>query len=56
MVSHLIEEAVSLSSKVMLVKNKTVSHEFPINFPYPRREQQEAFMSEVMKIRKEFFA
>jgi NitT/TauT family transport system ATP-binding protein len=56
MVSHLIEEAVSLSSKVMLVKNKTIFREFPINFPYPRREQQENFMSEVTKIRKEFFS
>jgi len=55
MVSHLIEEAVSLSSKILLVKNKTIAHEFPINFPYPRREQQENFMSEVTKIRKEFF-
>ncbi len=55
MVSHLIEEAVSLASRVLLVKNKTVVHEFEINFPYPRREQQEAFMSEVTKIRKEFF-
>ena len=55
MVSHLIEEAVSLSSKILLVKNKTIAHEFAINFPYPRREQQENFMSEVTKIRKEFF-
>jgi NitT/TauT family transport system ATP-binding protein len=56
MVSHLIEEAVSLSSKILLVKNKTIAHEFPINFPYPRREQQENFMNEVAKIRKEFFS
>ena len=55
MVSHLIEEAVSLSSKILLVKNKTIAREFPIAFPYPRREQQENFMSEVTKIRKEFF-
>jgi NitT/TauT family transport system ATP-binding protein len=55
MVSHLIEEAVSLSSRVLLVKNKKIAHEFPINFPYPRREQQENFMNEVTKIRKEFF-
>ena len=56
MVSHLIEEAVSLSSKVLLVKNKTITHQFEINFPYPRREQQENFMNEVTKIRKEFFS
>jgi ABC-type nitrate/sulfonate/bicarbonate transport system ATPase subunit len=56
MVSHLIEEAVSLSSKILLVKNKTVTHEFSVTFPYPRREQQEAFMSEVTKIRREFFS
>jgi ABC-type nitrate/sulfonate/bicarbonate transport system ATPase subunit len=55
MVSHLIEEAVSLASRVLLVKNKKIAREFPINFPYPRREQQENFMSEVTKIRKEFF-
>jgi NitT/TauT family transport system ATP-binding protein len=56
MVSHLIEEAVSLSSKVLLIKNKTIAHEFSIDFPYPRREQQENFMDEVTKIRKEFFS
>ncbi len=55
MVSHLIEEAVSLSNKIILIKNKTVAHQFSIDFPYPRREQQETFMSEVSKIRKEFF-
>ena len=38
MVSHLIEEAVSLSSRVLLVKNKKIAREFPINFPYPRRD------------------
>ena len=55
MVSHLIEEAVSLADRVLLVKKYTVSHEFTIDFPYPRREQAVDFSREVLKIRKEFF-
>lgn len=55
MVSHQIEEAVSLSKRVLLIKQYKLEHEFKIDLPYPRREQGEAFMQEVSKIRKEFF-
>ncbi len=55
MVSHLIEEAVSLADRVLLVKKYTVNHMFPITLPYPRREQQMDFMQDIAKIRREFF-
>jgi len=55
MVSHIIEEAVSLSDRVLLIKKGAVAQEFPINLPYPRREQGEAFLRDVSRIRKEFF-
>ena len=55
MVSHQIEEAVSLSERVILIKNNTVTDIFPIDLPYPRREQGGRFQEEVSKIRKEFF-
>lgn len=54
MVSHLIEEAVSLAGRVILMREGTVDRVFPIDLPYPRRES-EHFHREVMKIRKEFF-
>ena len=54
MVSHLIEEAVSLAGRVILMRDGTVDQIFPIDLPYPRRES-EHFHHEVMKIRKEFF-
>lgn len=55
MVSHLIEEAVSLAGRIILVKDHTVANVFPVDLPYPRREQEGHFEKEVMKIRKEFF-
>ena len=55
LVSHLIEEAVSLGQKVLLIKNHTKKEEFEIRLPYPRREQGGAFQEDVMKIRKVFF-
>ncbi len=55
MVSHIIEEAISLSSKVLLIKNKTVSNSFDISLRYPRHEQEVEFTREVLKIRREFF-
>lgn len=55
MISHLIEEAVSLSERVILIKNHTVAGVFSISLPYPRREQGEGFVREVQKIRREFF-
>ena len=54
-VSHLIEEAISLAEQVILIKNHTVDSIFPITLPYPRREQGTGFLQEVQKIRKEFF-
>lgn len=55
MVSHIIEEAISLSNTVILIKNKTVDQKFNINLNYPRHEQETEFTKEVNKIRKEFF-
>ena len=55
MVSHLIEEAVSLAERVILMKNFTIDKVFPISLPRPRREQAEAFSRTVLEIRKEFF-
>ena len=55
MVSHSIEEAVSLSERVILIKNNTASDIFQINLPYPRREQGGLFMEDVSRIRKDFF-
>jgi ABC-type nitrate/sulfonate/bicarbonate transport system ATPase subunit len=55
MVSHLIEEAVSLSDRIILMKEGTVSKIYTINFPYPRREQALDFSHKVLEIRKDFF-
>ena len=54
-VSHLIEEAVSLADRVILVKDGTIDQIFKIDLPYPRREQAEGFMRDVQHIRREFF-
>jgi NitT/TauT family transport system ATP-binding protein len=56
MVSHLIEEAVSLASKILLIKDHTLAETFPLDLPYPRMEQQGGFEREVLKIRKVFFS
>jgi ABC-type nitrate/sulfonate/bicarbonate transport system ATPase subunit len=56
MVSHLIEEAVSLADRVVLMKDGRIEDIFPITLPYPRREQGLPFHTEVLKIRKSFFA
>ena len=55
MVSHLIEEAVSLAQRVILIKKYKLEHIFEISLPYPRRERETEFMQEVTKIRREFF-
>ena len=55
MVSHIIEEAVSLADRVILVKKGVVAKAFPIHLPHPRREQAAIYMHEVQEIRKEFF-
>jgi len=54
MVSHLIEEAVSLADRVILMREGTVDSIYHIQLPYPRREN-EGFHHDVMRIRKEFF-
>lgn len=55
MVSHLIEEAVSLADRVLLMKKGGVDEVYTIPFPYPRREQGLPFHDMVQKIRKQFF-
>ncbi len=55
MVSHSIEEAVTLAQHIILMKNFTVDKVFEISLPQPRREQESGFEKEVMQIRKEFF-
>jgi NitT/TauT family transport system ATP-binding protein len=54
LVSHLIEEAVSLADRVLLMKDGTIAAEYKIELPYPRRES-EGFHRDVMKIRRDFF-
>ncbi len=55
LVSHLIEEAIGLSDRILLMKEGAVAAEFPITIPHPRHEQGAAFAADVLKIRKEFF-
>ncbi|MEY4747021.1 MAG: hypothetical protein RLZZ416_70 [Candidatus Parcubacteria bacterium] len=55
MVSHLIEEAVGLADRVILMREGRIDAEFPIALPHPRHEQGEAFMREVQQIRRKFF-
>ena len=55
MVSHLIDEAVSLANRVILMRKGTIDAIFQINLPYPRREQGAGFLHQVEVIREEFF-
>jgi NitT/TauT family transport system ATP-binding protein len=55
MVSHLIEEAVSLADRVVLMKDGVIAETFAIDLPYPRRENGLPFHELVQKVRKEFF-
>jgi NitT/TauT family transport system ATP-binding protein len=55
MVSHLIEEAVSLADEILLIKNYTVDHTFSVTLPRPRRENEGTFAHEVASVRREFF-
>lgn len=55
MVSHLIEEAVTLAEKIILMKNFTIDRTFTISLPRPRRENETGFAHEVSEIRREFF-
>jgi NitT/TauT family transport system ATP-binding protein len=54
LVSHLIEEAVSLAQRVILVRDGAVDSIYPITLSYPRRESAD-FHNDVMKIRRAFF-
>lgn len=54
MVSHSLEEAVTLADRIMLMKNGRVAEFFQIRLPYPRREQAHSFIEEVHKIRRRF--
>ena len=56
MVSHLIEEAVSLADRVVLMKEGEIEEIYQIPFAYPRREQGLPFHDMVQKIRTKFFA
>ncbi len=56
MISHLIEEAVSLADRVLLMKSGRIAETYPVAFPYPRREQATAFSELVERIRHKFFA
>jgi NitT/TauT family transport system ATP-binding protein len=55
MVSHSIEEAVTLAEKIMLIKNRTIAHTFTVTLPRPRRENETGFAGVVSEIRREFF-
>ncbi len=55
MVSHSIEEAVTLAEKIILMEAGKVKSEFTITLPRPRREQEAGFMHEVQAVRKMFF-
>ncbi len=55
-VSHLIEEAVALASSIILIKEGTIAQRYTLHIPYPRREQETAFIQEVHHIRRDFFA
>ena len=55
LVSHSIEEAVALAGRIILLKTGRVEEIFNISLPYPRREQEAAFMHDVQNIRRMFF-
>lgn len=55
MVSHSIEEAVTLSDTILFMAEKRVEKIIPITLKRPRRERAHEFSDEVQKIRKEFF-
>ena len=55
MVSHLIEEAVGLATRVTLMGKGRIVEQFTVGLSHPRHEQGEDFMREVQKIRTAFF-
>jgi NitT/TauT family transport system ATP-binding protein len=54
MVSHLIEEAVGLADRIILMRAGRIDSQYLITLPHPRHDN-EGFHQEVMKIRREFF-
>ena len=55
MVSHLIEEAVALADRILLMGSGAIKREFNITLSHPRREQGAEFMRDVQAVRKAFF-
>jgi len=55
MVSHSIEEALTLADRIILMHNASITQTFEVTLKRPRREQGVAFHREVMRIRKAFF-
>ena len=55
LVSHSIEEAVSLASRIILMNAGEIEEEYPNPLPYPRHEQGLKFHNLVQKIRSKFF-
>ncbi|MDD5318542.1 MAG: ABC transporter ATP-binding protein [Candidatus Pacebacteria bacterium] len=54
MVSHSIEEAITLANRIIMVQDHTIKHIFPISISRPRHEQTTEFMTEFNKIRSAF--
>lgn len=52
MVSHQIEDVVSMSQKVFVVKDKKIAHEYDISFDYPRNIEDEKVIKKILEIRK----
>ncbi len=55
MVSHLVEEAVSLADRVVLMRDGTVERVYPVALPRPRHELTKEFSDRVLEIRRAFF-
>ena len=55
MVSHSIEEAVTLADRIMLMKAGKVFETFDITLPRPRREQEALFIHDVHRVRNKIF-
>lgn len=57
MVSHSIEEAVTLADRIILMNNGRIARTYHLaDLPYPRREDAENFIHQVHAIRGDFLA
>ncbi len=56
MVTHLIEEAVALANRIIIMKEFRIVGDYPVTMTHPRREDGATFGLEVRKIHKAFFA